>query len=70
MIGCILNNFIFSKAIYKKGKTFTKPEDQSVVMISKWWRMVAVALVLVFVGISLVPLAVSVFYLWLSFTRK
>ena len=24
MIRCILNNFIFSNAIYKKGKTFTK----------------------------------------------
>ena len=40
------------------------------VMISRWRRMVAGALVLVFVGTSLVPLAVLVFYLWLSFTRK
>ena len=40
------------------------------VMISGWRWMVAVALVLVFVGTSLVPLTVSVFYLWLSFTRK
>ena len=40
------------------------------VMISGRRRMVAVALVLVFVGPSLVLLAVSVFYLWLSFTRK